>query len=218
MKKSLLMVAVLVSGSTFAAQTTESDLRQSSNSKLKVHQGVRVSAGVGSNNYEVEARIDGKKSGSINENGNSRNLSIGYENINIQNVGFMGELNIGKAEVNDEDVDTVGFEVNATYGLNDVAYLYGGLNLSSIEVEDSGDFDFDTGLGLQGAVGFKLAPAVSVELKYKSTVYTANYTLSGYSEASYNEDSYSYDYSYDTYEVDAELVDSVLQLNLIGTF
>ena len=215
MKKYLLMAAVLVSGSTYAAQTTESDLSQSTFSNLKVHQGLRVSAGVGSRDYDLKTTLTiGSESGSdtVSESGTSQSLSLGYENINIQRIGFMTELFYTQLDYGDGEISNLGLEISATYGFTDQLYIYGGLNIANLD--GSGKFgeyskelfenvEFDTGLGAQLALGYKITNNLSAELKFKGINNSASYT------------GYMGNYPVD---VDFTLSSSTIGASIIGTF
>ncbi len=203
MRKTLLMAAVLVSGSTFAAQTTESDMSQTSGSMNEIHKGLRVSVGTGGGDWELEFEGNGNKI-SFNEDAKSYlDISIGYESIKNSEFSYSVIGNYQQYEIGSGmDFSHLQVEGNATYGFGPQLYTSFGGHLSSISVD--GDVvsetktfyeDFSTGFGLQAALGFKVIDSLSLEGKYGVTAFAQE--ING---------------------VDATLTKSLLQLNLVGTF
>ena len=101
-------------------------------------------------------------------------VQVGYEDIATKKLGFSTYFTYQDISdvkgVGDENVRNMRISGNATYGLTDQAYTYGGLNYSkyygSGEIEDS----LNTGIGYQFGAGIKLHKRIQLEVEYLTLI------------------------------------------------
>jgi len=110
---------------------------------------------------------------SVNESRNTKlQIQFGWETIKTKEVGynvFFTYQDIAEAWQK-EDVRSMRTSGNVTYGLNDQAYTYGGLNWNKYYGSEQIEAGIDAGMGYQVGVGFKFHKRANVELEYLTLI------------------------------------------------
>lgn len=225
MKKFFILTGLAVLSTSAFAKINNPDFinaqkinTQSKNSK-QLAKGIRLS--VSHSDLELE-----QISSDIDSANNKTDLdtnaqfSIGFSDIKIGSVGFMGEfsyLDIDTEGDSNTDVSNTRLSANATYGMNENIYVFGGLNISKYNVDSPEDDDFTTdysaGIGGQIGVGAQVAKNLSLEVAYLSLKSSWS---TEYSYTAYDEDTDT-DYE-ETRKFEADLYTKGIQVNLVGTF
>jgi len=161
---------------TISTQKSKFDVRiPVKNWIKKFNDGFRVGIAQGSLATNLRARTNGVDE-SINKTNSSKiQLQAGYEKIMTKKIGysaFFTYQDIGNGltdfEGNKEDIRSMRFSANATYGLTDQAYTYGGLNLNKYYGSEEIEANVERGIGYQAGVGFKFHKRANLEIEYLS--------------------------------------------------
>ena len=173
-------------------------------------------------NLELELESDtlDLESGDTDLDTNAQ-FSIGYTDIKVGQIGFMGEFSYLQidTDADEGDVSNTRLSGNATYGLNQNVYVFGGLNISKYNIDNSGSelndvtTDYDAGLGYQLGLGAQINKNLAIEVAYVSLRSTMS---SSYEYEAYDEDTDIF--SYETLDMEADLLTRGIQINLVGTF
>ena len=121
----------------------------------------------------LAANIRGRRTGFDRSENDSRNTKIqlhfGWETIKTKEVGYNAYFtyqDIADMIDDKEDVRSMRWSANATYGINKQAYTYGGLNLNKYYGSGDIESNFDRGIGYQAGIGFKFHKRANIELEY----------------------------------------------------
>jgi hypothetical protein len=188
MKKHLFIsigIAFLISNA-FSAEKNKKNTPNKINKTIKkinetnsaIHDGFRI--GLITANKSMKYEISNSKDSSANsKEGSTVGFNIGYQRIKIQGWSWSSIVSMTSTDRENIPYQNMMLEANTTYGLNKNLYTYIGLNFSKYSSDEKtvNDLmeDLGVGFGLQAAIGYQLLKSLSGELKYQSTVHTANY-------------------------------------------
>lgn len=134
----------------------------------KNNKNFRIGIAQGSLGTNVRTR-NSAVDNSTNESRNTKfQLQLGWETIKTQEVGYSAYFtyqDIAEA-FEDEDVRSMRASGNATWGINNQVYTYGGLNWNKYYGSDQIEGGIDAGLGYQVGLGFKFHKKANVEIEY----------------------------------------------------
>jgi len=225
-KLSILAVLMVLSTSASTAVNNpdfinQQKLKTNMSSKAQIAKGIRLS--LSQSTLELEKDSDEIEYASNKEDLiTNAQFSIGYTDIKIGEVGFMGEFSYLQIDTDSDeaDVSNTRFSGNATYGMNENVYFFGGLNISKYNVDSSGTtaeeqeiVNYDAGVGYQLGVGAQVNKNLSLEVAYISLRSTRS---SLYEFDTNDEDNNTY--SSGSLDVEEDLLTRGLQVNLVGTF
>ena len=194
-------------------------LKTDMSSKAQIAKGIRLS--LSQSTLELEKDSDEIEYGSNKEDLNTNaQFSIGYTDIKIGQIGFMGEFSYLQinTDSDESDVSNTRLSGSATYGINENIYTFGGLNISKYNVDTSGDLnesttDYDAGVGYQLGLGAQVNKNLAIEVAYVSLRSTMS---SSYEYVTYDEDNDIL--SSGSLDLEADLLTRGVQINLVGTF
>jgi long-subunit fatty acid transport protein len=189
-----------------------------SQSKDVIAKGFKVSLGASS----LELNIDLPTGNSVTEDlDTSSQITFGYSNIRANKIGFNADLSYLSGEMAGQDSDfkiiedNLRISANATYGINDKIYAFGGLNSSSYTSKTFSfgtstlEIDHTPGIGYQLGMGYQITKNIGIELAYLTM--NSKMTLSG-------GDIYDEQDNLIGDSVDYDIETKGTQINLIGTF
>ena len=93
-------------------------------------------------------------------------IGIGYANVPVNSVGFVGQVSFLTIDGDEgsENTDTLRFDANAAYSVHEMAYVKGGVNFATFTSDNAKDFDGS--FGLQLGVGVQFTKNVGLDLTY----------------------------------------------------
>lgn len=109
----------------------------------------------------VDANITENGSTSDVSAGNETGVSFGVQDIKTRSLGYTSSLSFLNIRLNDIMFSIKSIELNATYGLQDNAYVFGGFNRSEIS---NGFVTLAPRNSTQFGFGYKLNENLSLEL------------------------------------------------------
>ncbi|MBD66477.1 MAG: hypothetical protein CME62_14795 [Halobacteriovoraceae bacterium] len=181
--KVIILAVILMISSAFAATNntgtinkTKFDIRKPIKKWIgKMNDGFIVGIAQGSLATNLRARRNGGLDESINETRSTKmQLSFGWQDIKNQEFGYGAyftytDIADGLSELdgsNAEDIRSMRWSANATYGINEEVYSYGGLNLNKYYGSGDVEANIDRGIGYQAGVGFNIHERAIIELEY----------------------------------------------------
>ena len=181
-KLSILAGLMVLSTSAFAATNNpdfinaqKGQIDVTSNNKDVIAKGFKVS--LGASNLELDIDLPTGKSVTEDLDTNSQ-ITFGYSKILVNKVGFNAELSFLSGEMAGQDSDfkiiedNLRLAANATYGINDKLYAFGGLNSSSYSSQTYSfgttilNVDHTPGIGYQLGMGYQITKNIGIELAY----------------------------------------------------
>ncbi len=134
--------------------------RPRTSSPTRVSKGIRI--GLYKSFLDAKADISTNfGSGSYKEDAKQEiGLGVGYASININSLGFAGNLIYNRF---DGEAESFRLDANATTGINKNLYLFGGINAH--DFTNAGDA-WDVGFGFQLGMGAQFNEAVGMSLSY----------------------------------------------------
>jgi hypothetical protein len=136
----------------------------------KMNDGFRIGMAKGSLDTNARARQTGFDN-SINKTSSTKiQLTAGWEKIRTEVVGYSAfatyqDLSVNK-DLFDGDLRNMRLSANATYGLTNQAYTYGGLNWGKYYGSGQVESNIEAGIGYQAGIGFKMHKKVNLEVEY----------------------------------------------------
>ncbi len=182
-----------------------------------IARGFKLGLGASSLHMEVDSN-GGSDSGELDT---GSQLTLGYNRITTNKLGFNAEIVFLDATIEDESSDfriiddNLRISVNATYGFNEKFYGFAGINTSSFSDKTYSlgtavlRIEHDSGAGFQVGTGYKVNHKLGLELSYIEMNSSA--IISGVDFYDSNDN-----YVSETAELDFKT--SGVQLNLTGTF
>ena len=223
MKKiSMLAGLMVLSSSAFAATNTQTgELEVTAESKTSIAKGWKIALGASDLEIELESKESGNEK--INDNMDSGSqLTFGYSDIKVNKIGYNVELSVLTTQPSEDQGDfslakgNTRFSANATYGINEKMYGFGGINSSryidrSYTVEGAFNIEIEneSGIGYQLGAGYQVSEKFSLELAYLYMQSDAKMKISGNGIYSGAVEESETAYSMET---------KGMQFNLIGTF
>lgn len=181
--KKLSLVLVLLLTTSYAFSASKKSLTTTTTNKTKfdirvpvknwikkMNDGFRIGTAKGSLDLNARARQNGFDN-SVNESSSTKlQLSVGYEKIRTQVIGYSAfatyqDLSVNK-KIHTGDLRNMRLSANATYGLTNQAYTYGGLNFGKYYGSDEAEGNIEAGIGYQLGLGFKMHKKVNLEVEY----------------------------------------------------
>jgi hypothetical protein len=110
-------------------------------------------------------------------------FGVGYSYVPVESIGFTGQVSFLTID-NDtdaEDVRILRYDANATYGLNEMVYLKGGLNYA--DITNSELKEFKGSVGVQIGMGFQFSKNVGLDLNYGLMTFSNNLSEEGVVDA-----------------------------------
>lgn len=177
-----LFIALVLMSSTFAFAKVSPNRSAASNTSTKKfdvrvpikkwirenNKNFRIGIAQGSLGTNVRQR-NASTDSSINESRNTKfQLQVGWETIKNQEIGYSAYFtyqDIAEA-FEGEDVRSMRASGNATWGINNQVYTYGGLNWNKYYGSDQIEGGIDAGLGYQVGLGFMFHKRANLELEY----------------------------------------------------
>jgi hypothetical protein len=196
MKLTTVIAILCLSSAAFAQQSVTSVANTASEISSGVARGVRVALLKPSLEAKIEASFQGFSASDEDRIDNTTGISVGYAQIPTNNLGFIADLAYlelkdgGKAKM-------MRASGNATYGINNMTYVKGGLNVSNLDAEGE---KFDAGIGFQAGVGLQVNRNIGFELNYTRMNQESSQNISGLGS------------------IDVDIQESGLELALTGTF
>lgn len=142
----------------------------------KNNKNFRIGIATGSLETNVRGRLAAQSgyTGEDSENENKSTnyqLHFGYEDIKTKALGYSifgiyQDMNI--VLLDEGRIRNMRLAGNATYGLNDQLYTYGGLNWGKYYGNGEVESDIGAGIGYQAGLGIKLLKKVNIEFEYLS--------------------------------------------------
>ena len=198
MKKLGILALLLISSVSFGATTAKTSKTNSTSFDVRVpiknwikkfNDGFRVGIAQGSLETNVRARQTGGFDSSANEGARTKfQIHAGYEKIRTKTFGYsvFGAYQDQGINENVYDADLRNMRImgNATYGLTNQAYTYGGLNYGKFYGSEEIESNIDAGIGFQAGIGLKLHKKANLEVEYLSLInegriQKTNYDLTG---------------------------------------
>jgi hypothetical protein len=222
MKKITVLAGILVMSTGAFAKINNPDfinqknIQNSKSSKKQVAKGIRLS--LSQSTLKIEIKDDGETSNKVDLDTNAQ-FSIGYTDINLGQVGFMGEFSYLQIDTDEDDVSNTRLSGNATYGINENIYTFAGVNISKFNVDtndtttSNNTTDYDAGFGYQVGFGAQVNKNLALEVAYISL----NSSMSSIEEIE-TYDSVDDTYSYTSLTSEADILTTGIQVNLVGTF
>ena len=168
-----MALLTLISGAQAATNTSKFDVRVPIKNWIKkMNDGFRVSLGQGT--LATNTRLRGGSGSSnpgaedsSNENARTKiQLDLGYEEIKTEKMGYSVFATYQDLAGEDEDERNMRLSGNATYGIDEQFYTYGGLNWGKYFGSDTIESNVSSGIGMQAGVGFKIVEKARLELEY----------------------------------------------------
>ncbi len=129
-------------------------------------------------------------------------LGVGYSNVNIGAIGFVTQAIINSYSGDIIEGNMLKGEFNGTFGFNRNVFVYGGINLGLISIDDINGIEFDSklGFGYQAGVGAQLTSNFGAKLGYTYSKPSVEASVQGVGDV-------GFDFTF-----------SGLELGLVGTF
>ena len=179
--KNLSLVLVLLMTTSYAFSASKKNLNTTNQTKFdirvpvknwlkKMNDGFRLGMATGSLDTNARARQTGFDN-SINKTSSTKiQLTVGWESIRTNVVGYSAfaiyqDLSINK-DIFEGDLRNMRLSANATYGLTNQAYTYGGLNFGKYYGSGQVESNIEAGIGYQAGIGFKMHKKVNLEVEY----------------------------------------------------
>lgn len=181
MKKIAMIITLLCSGISFAKGLATKQIITGQNKfdirkpigqfYNKYKDGLRLGIATGALDVNGRARYNDEsqnaKSVSSNETAQSNfQLQIGYEDINLKTPGFSTFAIYQNMKIDDESIRNMRIAGNATYGITEQAYIFGGLNYAKYFGPGVVEKIYNAGIGYQAGVGLKIHKKAQLEIEY----------------------------------------------------
>lgn len=224
-KLSILAGLMVLSTSAFAATNNpdfinQQNLNSKVSNKAQIAKGIRLS--LTQSNLELELQSDDLEFDSRDRDlDTNAQFSIGYTDIKVGEVGFMGEFSYLQidTDADEGDVSNTRLSGNATYGLNQNVYAFGGLNISKYNVDNTSvyeeefTYDYDAGVGYQLGLGAQVNKNLAIEVAYVSLRSSRSAIVEIGPDSEENDT-----FSSKILDLEADLLTRGIQINLVGTF
>lgn len=202
--KKLLALSALLSTPFALSNTSIQELTAKAMEKNTLHQGFLVGLKAGSHNIKIEAK-QGTNTVSDSENFDGNTITVGYQRLRAEELGYRFEVTKSAMYGKGITLDILSVGANLNYGINQNLYTYGGLSMYDISTDYNSDSkevydDFETGAGLQLALGYKVHKNISGEIRFSNSVFTQDRKTSNGNE------------------FELEFSENNLQFGLVGTF
>ncbi|MFT6633189.1 MAG: hypothetical protein ACJAS4_003159 [Bacteriovoracaceae bacterium] len=132
----------------------------------KMNDGFTVGLAKGSLDFNSRLRQTGIDE-SRNETSSTKiQLTAGWESIRTNVVGYSAFATYQDLSLKNEDLRNMRLSANATWGLTNQAYTYGGLNFGKYYGSGEVEANIESGIGYQAGIGFKMHEKVNLEVEY----------------------------------------------------
>ncbi len=189
MKNIILCAVLMLAVGAAEARTTKTTKTSTNKSKFdvrvpvkkwirKMNNGFRVGIGQGTLGTNIRARKNGIDESTNGTRSTKMQLQAGWEKIETNEIGYsafftyqdIAEALQTEGSNDKEDVRSMRWSGNATYGITDQVYTYGGLNLNKFYGSEEIEANFERGIGYQAGLGFMLHKKANLEIEYLSLV------------------------------------------------
>ena len=162
-KKLFLAVLLLVSSTTFAQNTSTSQIEKQNTVSSE---GFRASLLRSDLDAKIKIEYAGKTFTGENENiDTALGVAVGYASLPIQQLGWTANFAYMKLKADDTSVKMGRVDANLAYAFNSLINIKGGLNVSKLSVED-GTIDYKPAVGLQLGFGLQFTKNFGLDVSY----------------------------------------------------
>jgi hypothetical protein len=166
MKKLILAATVVLAAQSLYAQSTNTTSMSQPTMGATSVNGVNLSI----SKPVLDIKLSGGGASDTKDMEDVLAFSAGYKNINVGSIGVLagGSLISGKVEDTSGSWTFLRAEGNATFGLNELVFLKGGLNISKLidGPNDTEKFIDSVGVGVQAGLGLQFTRNVALDLQY----------------------------------------------------